>query len=95
MHAKQPDLFCEQLDLLAGAKAPKLVDGWIGLGGGPDGRNWAWKHAALGIVVRHCGHPTALRPYYVPEDPHVKHSSLASAQAAALAFAINQERTPC
>jgi hypothetical protein len=38
---------------------------WIGLGG-PGGRNRAWRHAAhTELLVRHCGHPTALRPYYV------------------------------
>lgn len=65
-------------------KAP--ADGWEGLGGGPGGRNWAWKHQATGVVVRHCGHPTALRPYYVPEDPDWKHSTLDKAKAAALMF---------
>lgn len=30
------------------------------------GRNDRWTHPCLpGVTVRHCGHPTALRPYYV------------------------------
>lgn len=28
------------------------------------GRNREWTHAS-GVVVRHCGHPTAIRPYFV------------------------------
>jgi hypothetical protein len=38
---------------------------WI-IAGRILGRARAWEHvAAPGLVVRHCGHPTALRPYYV------------------------------
>jgi hypothetical protein len=33
---------------------------------GPTGRNDKWTSDELpGVLVRHCGHPTALRPYYV------------------------------
>ena len=38
---------------------------WVGRRG-PWGRNVAWTHPAYpGLEVRHCGHPTALRPYYI------------------------------
>jgi hypothetical protein len=40
-------------------------NGWIGHAG-PGGRATRWTHPQLpGIAVRHCGHPTALRPYYI------------------------------
>lgn len=29
------------------------------------GRTVAWFHTGTGAMVQHCGHPTALRPYYV------------------------------
>lgn len=41
------------------------MSAWIGR---PDmfGRNRSWTHPDHpGLVVRHCGHPTALWPYYV------------------------------
>lgn len=39
---------------------------WIGHKG-PAGTNMAWTHPAYpGVVVKHCGHPTALRPYHIP-----------------------------
>ena len=39
--------------------------GWQGQKG-PFGRNVVWTHPQLpGVEVRHCGHPTALRPYYL------------------------------
>ena len=32
---------------------------------GPKGRNMFWTHTDMpGLVIKHCGHPTALRPYY-------------------------------
>ena len=38
---------------------------WIGYGG-PFGRNVKWTSPQLhGVAIRHCGHPTALRPYYI------------------------------
>ncbi len=41
--------------------------GWEALGPpGVKGSRY-WRHASA-VTVRHCGHPTALRPYYV-EDP--------------------------
>lgn len=41
--------------------------GWIGHPGlFGTSRNGAWTHPlAPGVVVRHCGHPTALWPYYI------------------------------
>ena len=37
---------------------------------GPLGRNGSWTSEQLpGIEVRHCGHPTALRPYYIEGLP--------------------------
>ena len=40
---------------------------WHGIRGrGLPGRNGAWRSEQIpGVEVRHCGHPTALRPYYV------------------------------
>lgn len=33
---------------------------------GPLGRNYRWTSEQLpGIAVQHCGHPTALRPYFI------------------------------
>ncbi len=68
---------------------------------GPFGRNVAWSRTDLpGVQVRHCGHPTALRPYYVTglgEDSSVFGRTfrlLSDAQAAAVA-AFNEARTAC
>jgi len=37
---------------------------WRGIKG-PKGRNDKWVRADMpGLVIRHCGHPTALRPYW-------------------------------
>ena len=51
-----------------------------------SGRAWAWYHTGADLLVRHCGHPTALRPYYVDgllsELGTFRH--LKDAQAAAL-----------
>ena len=35
--------------------------GWQQLGSGVAGK---WLHHSSGWIVRHCGHPTALWPYY-------------------------------
>ena len=42
-------------------------DGWTRLS--PPGRkvNACWRHDETGWLVRHCGHPTALYPYYAVE----------------------------
>lgn len=38
---------------------------WVGHKG-PTGRTWYWTHRLfLPAAVKHCGHPTALRPYYI------------------------------
>lgn len=68
---KQTDLFAEQpqeFTLRPGATVDHRH--WVGHASHAfDRRNRAWTHAALpGITVRHCGHPTALRPYYVDGD---------------------------
>jgi hypothetical protein len=46
------------------------------------GRAVEWTHTS-GAIVRHCGHPTALRPYWVIGRPGT-HRLLKDAQAAAL-----------
>lgn len=61
---------------------------------GPCGRNRAWTSPQLpGVEVRHCGHPTALRPYYIAGqlDTLGTFRLLAQAQAAAIAT----RETPC
>lgn len=48
------------------------------------GRNNAWRAGHFpGVTVRHCGHPTALRPYYIVGLPiDEKFHSLSAAQRA-------------
>jgi hypothetical protein len=66
---------------------------WIGHRG-PWGRNLSWTRDDLeGVIVRHCGHGTALYPYYIttgenrsPADGRT-YGSLAECQTAATAFA--------
>ncbi len=63
---------------------------WTGVKG-PTGRNWRWVHEDPTVpFVQHCGHPTALRPYYMPEllwelgaFPNLKHAQKAAELAAA------------
>ena len=63
---------------------------WIGHRG-PWGRNLTWTRDDLpGVIVRHCGHGTALYPYYIttgenrsPEDGRT-YGSLAECQTAAV-----------
>lgn len=46
-------------------KARPAVVTWKGHKG-PLGRNYLWTSEQLpGIAVQHCGHPTALRPYFI------------------------------
>jgi hypothetical protein len=61
---------------------------WVGQKG-PNGRNVLWTCDKLpGRTIRHCGHPTALYPYYILELPALGTFSLLSdAQAAAAAGA--------
>lgn len=70
---------------LPAAGLRKARNGWIGRCGA-SGRIMQWTHPALpGIIVAHCGHPTALRPYYIIGLPiSRKFYSLEKAQAAAL-----------
>lgn len=80
------------MDLSQGALFPELGDGGRAPPGGwiaamtMFGRTVAWSHpAAPGILVRHCGHPTALRPYYLTGVAvSRKFKNLAAAKAAAL-----------
>lgn len=59
---------------------------WVGHKG-PYGRNTSWTNEAFpGVVIRHCGHPTALWPYYIEGRKHLHshtYRTLAEAQAAA------------
>ena len=65
---------------------------WIGHRG-PWGRNLTWTRDDLpGVIVRHCGHGTALYPYYIttgdnrsPADERT-YGSLAECQAAAVGY---------
>lgn len=60
----QSDLFPEEPGEFE-LTAPVKPVTWQGHAG-PMGRNTRWTHPAMpGVEVRHCGHPTALRPYYV------------------------------
>jgi hypothetical protein len=43
-----------------------VSSGWVGRKG-PLGKNGSWTHPEFpGVTVKHCGHQTALRPYYIP-----------------------------
>lgn len=64
--------------------------GWVGHPG-PTGRNDSWTNERFpGLVVVHCGHPTALRPYYIEgmlgSLGTFRH--LADAQQAAVRYAL-------
>jgi hypothetical protein len=61
-------------------------------------RSLAWECVELpGVTIRHCGHPTALRPYYL-EGPNAppgaegdrKHRTVAQATAWAERYAVRQ-----
>lgn len=42
---------------------------WSAIGRNPLGRSNAWSSPATPrLTVRHCGHPTAIRPYYIEAD---------------------------
>ena len=52
---------------------------WIGHKG-PYGKNLSWTHPSIqGVRIQHCGHPTALRPYYIPGS-HFTFRNLAHAK---------------
>lgn len=77
------------IDMDATVPVVRPPDRWQGLGGGYGGRHATWVHPRLpGVAVRHCGHPTALRPYFVAGLPiQRKFYRLADAQAAAFEVA--------
>lgn len=81
MEVSQASLFPEP-----GAGGRASSDGWIRMGSDSALGTRAWRHpAAPGITVRHCGHPTALRPYYLTGVAILrKFPNLAAAKAAAL-----------
>ena len=61
----------------------------------PNGRGRktvAWRSDAFpGIIIRHCGHPTALRPYYLcGVDTARKFMQLQQAQAAVAMVAAGE-----
>jgi hypothetical protein len=103
----QADLFApdpDDFELAAPAPAGKmLADDWIGhpglMGTSRYGR---WTHPGLpGVQVRHCGHPTALRPYYIEgladdvEFANATFHSLNDAKASALAGRYIIGGRPC
>lgn len=58
---------------------------WVGIRRNHVGRICAWAHPELPVQVWHCGHPTALRPYYIRGvDVDRKFRLLADAQQAAV-----------
>lgn len=77
-----------QLDLFDKGPPPAQ---WLAHPGPWYGRTMAWTRPDMpGLAVRHCGHPTALYPYYVTigqsmeaRDPHPLRT-LAEAKAAAV-----------
>ena len=70
-------------DLFGAAPTERATrDGWHIAERNQWGRAYKWRHHS-GAEVWHCGHPTALRPYYTPGKPGT-HRNLKAAQAAAL-----------
>jgi hypothetical protein len=65
--------------------------GWVRLRGGCGG---VWLHESSGWEVKHCGHPTALWPYYgvpsveIPATAHVRASVKLGQFTAAAHFPI-------
>jgi hypothetical protein len=78
----------------SGNEAPAVK--WPAIHRSPWGRNDAWQCPAIvgaRLVVRHCGHPTAIRPYYFPDLPELgKFSRLNYAQACAEALLCHPKR---
>lgn len=59
---------------------------------GPWGRNIIWTcDQVCGLIIKHCGHPTALRPYYINRQPWQTFRTLAAAKAAAALLEPIQE----
>jgi hypothetical protein len=89
-----------QLDLFdKGPPVPPPAK-WIGHRG-PWGRNLTWTRPDMPrIIVRHCGHGTALRPYYITVGDSLAIASpglfrsLADCQAAAARLYQDLSRTP-
>lgn len=63
-----------------------LRRGWSRFQRDPLGRRWcAWVWPEGNATVRHCGHPTALRPYYVTIAGHVLERKFARLEQAMIA----------
>jgi len=55
---------------------------------GPWGRNICWTcDQVSGLLIKHCGHPTASRPYYINRKPWQTFRTLSAAKAAAARLA--------
>ena len=88
-----------QLDLFDRGPPPAAPPRWIGHRG-PWGRNLTWTRPDMpGLTIRHCGHGTALYPYYVtigesmePAAPGTVRT-LTEAQAAAVALWSHARQT--
>lgn len=98
--AAQPAATHNQLELFDRGPAAPPAAKWIGHRG-PWGRNLTWTRTDMaGLAVRHCGHPTALRPYYFTtgdnQEPanHTTYINLATCQAAAAAWWMTFATTP-
>jgi hypothetical protein len=53
---------------------------WKAIGRSPTGRNDCWANPDWpGVEVHHCGHPTALHPYYINIAPGRAYKTLAKA----------------
>jgi hypothetical protein len=76
-------------------KQPRLrAGGWYALPTRLGGRAGAWRNVhAPGLEVRHCGHPTANRPYHLIGVPVTrKFYNLAEAQRIALLAHADPDR---
>ena len=50
-------------------KAARVREGWTRVGAPPiAGKGATVRHDASGWVVEHCGHPTAIWPYFARHD---------------------------
>lgn len=77
---------------LTAPRAPLSERGWVGHRG-PFGRNLRWTHAQLpDLEIRHCGHPTALRPYYVQYQSGEISQRKFPRLADAIAYVITEHR---
>lgn len=62
--------------------AHRLPYGWTSLGTPGQKIGARYRHDASGWEVRHCGHPTALYPYYAVDPAHPDEMTLAPAGTA-------------